>query len=359
MYILAYKNFNVNKKGKTMALNSQTDKPTEKKSLPSKAMAIAGVVIILIVLILRVVLRSEEDRQIFFCMDTTVTIKSYGGNSKEYKGIVLRLDKLFDCHNKDSEISKLNEKGELKPSKDTLKLLEEAKAFCEDNSEIDITSGRLIDLWDISGGGNIPGEEQIKACLSDMGIENLEIQKDSVSLKSGKIDLGCVAKGYACDVLKKQFEKNGEECAIATFGSSSVLYGKKPDGEKFTVGVTNPEKKGESLGVLNLGECFVSTSGGYERFFEKDGKRYSHIMDLTTGKPVETDILSVTVIGQGGAFTDLMSSLVYIKGSKCLEEISGRDDLQVVAVVGKDIYISKALKGAFELENKEYSVIYI
>lgn len=331
----------------------------KKTKLSPRIWAMVGIGIIVVVIILSVLFRSnKEDRQIFFSMDTTVTIKSWGGHSGEYKKIVQTLDEKFDKTDENSDIFKLNQDGEINPSDYTVEILKRCKAFCESNPEIDITSGELIDLWKVNSGGNIPSDVEISNALEKISIKNLEIDQEKVSLKCGKIDLGCVAKGYACDVLKKEFEKKHEECAIASFGSSSVLYGEKSDGEAFSVGVTNPDDKDENIGILKLSECFVSTSGGYERFFEADGKKYSHIMDLENGRPVETDILSVTVIGDSGWYTDMLSTLIYIKGTACFEEYFGLDSIKLVIVDNeKNVHISKALEECFELKSDEYKVV--
>lgn len=344
-------------KGGFMKFNPKRLLDTDKKLSP-KLWAIFGVAIILVIIILSVCFRSKEDRQIFFSMDTTVTIKSWGGNSDKYKKIVTELDGLLDRNDKESEIYKLNQNGKISASDYTVEVLKIAKDFCQNNPEIDVTSGELSDLWKVNSGGNLPTDEEVSQVLGQIGIENLEINEDVVALKGGKVDLGCVAKGYACDVLWAEFEKNDEECAIASFGSSSALYGKKPDGEPFSVGVSDPESKGENVGILELSECFVSTSGGYERYFEVDGKRYSHIMDLGTGRPVETDILSVTVVGESGSETDMLSTLLYIKGVSELEEYFSRSDIKLLVIDNeKNIYISESLAGDFQLKNSDYSVV--
>ena len=303
--------------------------------------------------------RNETHRDVFYGMDTTVTLKLWGDKNNDYKKLVEKLEGLFDCYDKDSEIYKLNKNGEAKLSKETLGLLKEAKALCEKYPECDITSGGIIDLWDVNGEGKIPTDEEISKELLNIGIENLTISDKKATLIKGKINLGSVAKGYACDLLKKKFDKNEVECAIVSFGSSSLMYGEKPDGEKFSVGVNNPLDKDKNLGTLSLTECFVSTSGGYERFFERDGEKYCHIIDLSTGKPVKSDLLSVTVIGQSGIETDFLSTCIYIKGEAGLDEFFKREDISLVVVTeNKEIVISEELKGDFSLKDESFTVIY-
>lgn len=339
-------------------MNFEVSQEKNKSVAKPKAVTVICVIFLGIFVILSFVFRDNSDSVTFFSMDTSVSINSSKGNSAEYKEIIQTLDGFFDRNDENSEIYKLNTMGEINASDYTVEILRLAKEFCVCNCEIDITAGGLIDLWRVNEGGNIPSQEEILKELSKIDIESLLIDNNKVTLSQGNVDLGCVAKGYACDVLAREFEKNKEDWASASFGSSLVLFGEKPSGEMFKVGVCDPENKGENVGILTLSECFVSTSGGYERYFEVDGKKYSHIMDLNLGKPVETDILSVTVIGDSGWYTDLLSTLIYIKGTGCLGEYFSGDDVGLVVIDdSKTIHFSKNLEECFELKNSEYKVI--
>lgn len=336
----------------------QTKKPELKIKNPV-VLAVVGVIAVVCVIVFIFTKNDKTTRDIFYAMDTTVTVKLWGDKNSGYRELVKELSELLDCYDSDSEIYRLNQNKSVKLSSYTKEVLLKSRELCEDYPQCDITAGELIDLWNINGGGYLPTESEIEAALSGIDIENLTISDKKAKISGGKINLGSVAKGYACDVLKKEFEKNDEKCAIVSFGSSSLMYGEKPDGEKFTVGVNNPLDKDKTLGTLELSECFVSTSGGYERYFEKDGVTYSHIFDLKTGYPAQTDLLSVTVIGESGLLTDFLSTCIYINGTAGLEEFFDNDEIQLVAVdENKNIYISSELEGDFSLDNKDFTVIY-
>ena len=309
-----------------------------------------------------VLLKSDRGQNVstdvFYSMDTTVSIKLWGEKNDSYRTVVEKLDGLFDCYDENSEIYALNSNGKAVLSGETLELLRKAKELCEKYPECDITAGELIDLWDVNGDGRIPQGGEISQAMEQTGIKFLEINGDTAVLKSGKINLGCCAKGYACDVLKNKLKENGEECAVVSFGSSSLLYGKKPDGEKFSVEILNPLDKNTAVGKIKTDECFVSTSGGYERYFEADGKNYSHIFDLKTGRPVQTDLLSVTVFSQSGIETDFLSTCIYIKGTSGLDEFLKSNDFSVIAIdENKNIYISENLKDSFTLSHKDFKIV--
>lgn len=295
--------------------------------------------------------------QRLFAMDTSVSVKLWGKDDPAYGEAIERLDKLLDCHSEDSEISRLNRERKGVLSEETAEFLSQAKALCESYPACDITAGELTELWDVGGDPKVPGEEEIRAALESRDISGLEISGKQVSLRSGKIDTGCCGKGYACDVLKGMLEKDGRSCAVISFGSSALLFGEKPGGKKFSVSVRDPLDKNGVVGTLELGESFISTSGGYERFFEVDGVRYSHIFDLNTGRPAETDLLSVTVVGESGILTDMVSTAAYIGGSEELEKYLNDENIGVIAVdKDRKVYISAGLKDSFRLENKNYTL---
>lgn len=333
---------------------------SEKKFRFTKKTALCALGVVGILIVGAVTLfsgKNDMDAVRFYAMDTSVSVKTLGGVDKAYQKKVKELDGLLDCYDKESEIFKLNKNGEAKLSENTSDLLEKAYELTLKYPQCDITAGALIDLWDVTGNPKVPGDEEIKKALSEMGIERLSHSGREWTLSGGKVNLGCCAKGYACDVLKEMFEEKGEKCAIASFGSSSVLYGKKPDGEKFTVAIKNPLDSDKSIGVLKTDRCFVSTSGGYERFFEVDGTKYSHIFDLETGKPAKTDLLSVTVIGQNGTESDFLSTCIYITGTKELPKWLLSEDFSVIAVdENKNVYVSEALKDSFELKDKAFTL---
>ena len=295
----------------------------------------------------------------FFCMDTSVKLSASNDNIDKYARIIKKLDKSLSAYSSKSEISKLNKNGNAKLSDLTVDLLKKAKALTADYPQVDITAGALTELWNInSDKPKLPKDSYIQSALKTVGSDNIAIKGNDVTLKSGaKVDLGSCAKGYALDLLFDEFEKSDEKCAVLSFGSSTLLFGGKSDGKPFVTAVSNPDDSNSQVLEFKSGQCFVSTSGGYERFFEIDGKRYCHIIDLKTGSPAESDLTSVTVISKdNGLLTDFLSTCIFIDGVDNIEKYLNDNSYEVIAL-GKDkkIYCSKSIKDKIKITNDNYS----
>ena len=126
--------------------------------------------------------------------------------------------------------------------------------------------------------------------------------------------------------------------------SSMLLYGEKPEGEPFRIAIRGADD-GEILGTVETDSCFLSTSGGYERFFtDENGKNYSHILDSVTGYPVETDLETVTVFCENGLLSDYLSTLIYMDGTKSIGKHLSSDEYKLVAADNDgNVYVSDGL----------------
>lgn len=292
-------------------------------------------------------------------MDTLVSIKMTGKNPKSYADTVNKLDGIFSAYNENSELYKINsDKRSDKISPDTAEIIRQSITLSDEYGKaVDITSGALTELWGVSTDNpKVPTDEEIKSALSSIDYNKIKVTDTSVILPdNAKLDLGSVAKGYACDVLKKKFLEDGVSCAIVSMGSSSLLYGDKPDKSGFTIEIKNPDG-GEPLGTITTVDTCLSTSGGYERFFEADGQKYIHIFDLSTGYPSESDLTSVTVLCDSGVKSDFLSTLIFTEGTAGLKKhLEAGDYLVIAADKNKKIYCSASLE--FKLnENSGYSL---
>ena len=152
-------------------------------------------------------------------------------------------------------------------------------------------------------------------------------------------------------------EKAKIKRAVVSVGGSILLYG---DGEKFTVGIRDPfsESSAESFARLTLPACCVSTSGSYERYFERGGVRYHHILDPKTGYPAESGLVSVTVVCGDGFLSDALSTACFVLGyEKSLPLLEKYGARAVFVFNDKSVRVTGSLADSFELEKDGFKLL--
>lgn len=282
----------------------------------------------------------------FYTMDTVVTLTLPESDANATRKSLEALSQQLDCYADQGALAALNASG---TSQDAdLRDVITQTILLEDQfgTGVQLSSGALSRLWGItSEHPQVPTDADRLAALETLGDDRIRLDRSGVTLPADmQLDLGAVAKGYALDQAARQWQDAGISWGILSLRSSVLLYGSKPGGEDFTVQIQDPNGAG-ILGTVTTPACFLSTSGGYERFFEADGVRYCHILDLTTGRPTETDLTSVTVFTDNGLKSDFLSTLLFLEGSEHLEPHLHAADYQVLAVdaAGK-IYCSDGLQ---------------
>ncbi|MBO7093867.1 MAG: FAD:protein FMN transferase, partial [Spirochaetia bacterium] len=189
----------------------------------------------------------------------------------------------------------------------------------------------------------------------------LDSDKSSVFLpeKELAVDLGGIAKGYIADRVKDFLVSSGAGAGIIDLGGNILVFGKKPDGSDFRIGIQDPfGGRGSAIGVVTMAEGSVVTSGIYERFFEQDGKRYHHIFDVRTGFPVENNLSGVTIVTMESAAGDALSTAVFAlgleKGMALVEKTDGAEAICITK--DKEVYISSGLKDSFTLTDRNFTM---
>lgn len=290
----------------------------------------------------------------FFGMDTFIMVSSDKNIGKEVEHIFLDTENIFDFHDSTSEVSKLNSSKSISASDELTNAL---NSILELNNKYgngaDITAGSLTRLWNITDENpEIPPQSKIDKALCATGFENIKINGNKITLENNAVlDFGCVAKGIALDKAKKILDRENSSYSLITTGSSILVYGNKYGMQN--IDIASPDKQGVIGAVTLRGGCFISTSGGYERYAEINGKRYCHIIDTNTGYPTETDLTTVTVFCDSGLESDFLSTLVFTGGTKEIEKHLNSDSYKIVAAdKDKNLYISDGLD--FELKDDSY-----
>ena len=301
---------------------------------------------------------SPSYTQQMFAMDAPCSLTLYG--SQDFINIrdrISELDGKISNYGEDAEIAKLNKNKSAVISEDTENLIEKSLSLYEEYGEVNPLIGEITGLWNVTGENPaVPSDKQIKAALKTVNMDNIVTDGENCTLKNGaSLDFGATGKGFALDEVKKTLIKQSVECAVISFGSSTLLYGRKPDGSPFKVSVANPENDSQPLLKFTTDSAFVSTSGGYERYFEADGKKYCHIFDEKTGKPVETDLTSVTVICASGIKSDFFSTRIFMGGTEELEKWLSHGEIQIIAVdKDRNVYCSDSLRANIVMNSSDF-----
>lgn len=304
--------------------------------------------------------KNEPQSKSFFAMDTYMTITAYGENAEtalnQAEERVTELEKMWSVTDENSEIYAVNHSGgaTVAISDETAELLD----FSLDISKVtdgalECTMYPILTEWGFTTSDyKIPNDEKISALLKNTGYEKVQLDGNSVAIPENmQIDLGAVGKGYTGDLITEVLKENGIDSALLDLGGNIQTIGTKPDGTDWKLGLRSPFDEG-SFATLEVSDCAVITSGGYERYFiGDDGETYWHILDPSTGKPAHSGLVSVTIVGKEGRLCDALSTSLFVMGlDKATKLWKQRDDFEMVLVTedGK-IYLTEGMENEFDL----------
>lgn len=274
----------------------------------------------------------------------------------ELKRLKLGVDEIFKNFNKalstyqnDSEISKFNQAqaGEwMAFSPMAYELLSKAWYWSkESDGAFDITVGPLVRLWGFENEKRRtvpPLDSEIAKTKKDVGYQYLKFdetqRKISKAVSSLRLDVGAIAPGYASDLISKFFKAMGYSHHMIEVGGEIKVSGfKEPSQNKaWRIGVESSSASGEKIQrVLELHNESVSTSGDYRDFFIYKGKRYSHTLNSQTGKPIDHDLSSVTVIYKDCADADALATVLMVLGPEKGFEFAQKRALKAIFYIRK------------------------
>ena len=290
--------------------------------------------------------QQQSAQESCFLMDTVMELTVWGDGAEEAvqagQELLEHLDKQLSAVNPDSEIYQYNQGKADALSPEIAALVERAGELeKETDGAFSPNLGALTALWGFTGGTPaVPDAASLNQALSDRS----------------QLDLGGIAKGYAGDRLKALWEELGVESALASLGGNVVALGSRWDGSPWRVGIRDPfGQETDLLGILEVCDCCVVTSGGYERFFEQDGLRYHHLLDPETGMPAENGLVSVTVVCADGTRADALSTAFYVLGKDAaLEYWQENADLEFILVEENGtVTVTDGLWDVFSPEEQE------
>ena len=316
--------------------------------------------------------KSEPVTKVDFAMDTVIQYCLYGNNAEkaleECEELLSRLEEKFTCtgtYNSEStgdirEINQLAGTSAATVSEETYRLLSRSLELTRHtNGLFDITIGPLTELWDITGENpTVPPQEEIEKALALTGgglVLEEESRQASLQREGQRLDLGAIAKGYSCDLLREVCQKYKITKGYISLGGNMMVL---DDSKEMRFGLQDPLSGGEASAIasFSLEGQTMATAGGYERYFEQDGIRYCHIINPHTGWPAETDLLSVSVITPDGALADALSTALFLMGrEKALEFLESVSCGAVLVDTDCRVWLYGGLEEKFQFQLRESS----
>ncbi len=243
-------------------------------------------------------------------------------------GLLAQVNQRMSTYDPNSELSRFNQNpstGWVAVSPELLEVVTEALRVSElSGGAFDITVGPLVNLW---GFGPDPRREEppsdsaIAQTRERVGYWRLHARAEPPALKKDRadlyVDLSGIAKGYGVDQLTALVEATGINDYLVSIAGEIRAKGKNGQGQPWTIAIEKPvpgQRVVERL--IRPGNRSVSTSGDYRNFFEQDGRRYSHIIDPRTGRPVPQTLASVTVLGDRSMEADAIATALMAAGAE-------------------------------------------
>ena len=229
-----------------------------------------------------------------------------------------RIEAKFSRYRADSVIGRINGSAgaPVRVDDETAALLDYA-GQCHALSEgrFDVTSGVLRRVWRFDGSDNVPAAQAVKDIRGYVGWAKVTWRRPVIQLPAGmEIDFGGFGKEYAVDTAVAAASRITDLPVLVNFGGDLRATGPLLSGQRWRIALENPDQAGAQDGVLTLASGALATSGDARRFLFKDGVRYSHILDPTTGWPVADPPRSVTVAAPTCVEAGLFSTLAMLHG---------------------------------------------
>jgi thiamine biosynthesis lipoprotein len=236
---------------------------------------------------------------------------------------VQRIEKLFTTYDASSQTNLINDHAGVKEvvvDREVFDLIDRSlKISALTQGAFDISYGSIDKrLWNFDKSmTSLPDMATAQKMVRLINYKNIILDHDKGSVylkeKGMRIGFGGIGKGYAADRAKTILKKHGVENGIVNAAGDLTVWGTQANGEAWTIGIADPEKKDLPFGSIRLTDVSVATSGSYEKFVMIGGVKYSHTIDPKTGMPVH-GIKSVTVICPSAELADSLATPVMVMG---------------------------------------------
>lgn len=305
-----------------------------------------------------------------FALDTHCSIRIVGVEDESLLdaafGRLFALERALSSHLADSEISRVNTAAGLAPVKvgeDAIAIVLRDIEYAEQSDgAFDPTVGPLVTLWGIgTKNARLPSTDEIRKALVLTNWRDILVDSQQKTLflrrRGMALDLGSATKGYAADAIASLLRDKGIRKALIDLGGNILVLGSRPDGKPWRIGLQNPFKgRSAKLGVASLVDESMVTSGIYERYLEIEGTRYHHILDTSTGYPVDKGLVSATVIAPRSFDADGLTTAILALGKKRGMELAIRRGVAAILVdADRKVYMTPGLSRKFQITDPSFT----
>jgi FAD:protein FMN transferase len=286
--------------------------------------------------------------------------RELGSVRREIESVLETINSQMSTFREDSDISRFNRSA----AGEAITLREEFSVVLRAALELaeqtrgayDPTVGPLVNLWGFGPDERrerVPADDEVQAALKRVGWERLKVTSgeqapELVQPGGAYLDLSSIAKGYAVDRITELLESLGIGAYLVSIGGDMRAKGTRPDGRNWRIGIERPVAGEQGVHhVIEPGDQSVATSGNYRNFFVDDGELYSHVLDPRTGLPVESSLVSVSVLHDSAMLADGLATALMVLGTEAGYAFATKRSLAVLFLVRDGDRLEERMTPAF------------
>nr|WP_275138541.1 FAD:protein FMN transferase [Vibrio furnissii] len=277
---------------------------------------------------------------------------------KEIDRLLEEVNDQMSTYRQDSELSRFNQyqgTDAFEVSTQTATVVKEAMRLSTlTEGALDVTVGPLVNLWGFGPEARpevVPTDAELADRKANTGIHHLTVNGNSLSkdLPHLYVDLSTIAKGWGVDVVANYIESQGIHNYMVEVGGEIRLKGLNRDNVPWRIAVEKPTVDERSIQeIIEPGDMAIATSGDYRNYFERDGVRYSHIINPQTGRPIHNRVVSVTVLDKSCMTADGLATGLMVLGDEKGIEIAEQNHIPVFMIVKTDDGFKEIASSAFK-----------
>ena len=304
----------------------------------------------------------HENKGMIFGTFYQITYQGSKDLQEDIETELLKVDNSLSTFNPRSVISRVNRNENVEVDDMFARVFQMAEhVSAETDGAFDITVAPMVNAWGFGfKSGNMPTRSQLDSLRAIVGfhkvrLEGRRVRKDNPATM---LDCSAIAKGFGCDVVAALLRKNGVKNYMVNIGGEIVTCGVNANRMPWRIGVTKPTDDSLSVNeenqtVLNVTDKAMATSGNYRNFYYKNGKKYAHTIDPKTGRPVQHNILSATVLADDCATADAYATSFMVMGLDKAQAVLERHPELMAYFIYSDkngnnaVWFSPSMKGKY------------